>query len=208
MLEGRSFVRVHRPQATSRGAGAAFGSVVCSATATAVFHCRIRPQHQAHRRPIKCGGDALSRPAAAPLPTTLQQFPQAVVAAANGGPGEAGTGSTWVKGPTGPRCPPAYAGPPASPPPVDMVTLATAQASCPDCQKATSSSLWVAVIQMQGVAIMVDTSSGIFRPLVPASFRRPIFDAIHSLAHPGIRATRRLITSRFVWPCLASQVAA
>jgi transposase InsO family protein len=31
---------------------------------------------------------------------------------------------------------------------------------------------------------------------------------VHNLAHPGVRATRRLIASRFVWPCLASQVAA
>ncbi len=31
---------------------------------------------------------------------------------------------------------------------------------------------------------------------------------MHNLAHPGIRATRRLISSRYVWPGLASQVAA
>jgi transposase InsO family protein len=31
---------------------------------------------------------------------------------------------------------------------------------------------------------------------------------VHSLAHPGIRATKRLISSRFVWPGLAAQVAA
>jgi hypothetical protein len=61
---------------------------------------------------------------------------------------------------------------------------------------------------MHGATILVDTSSGVFRPLVPAAFRRPIFDAVHNLAHPGIRATRRLISSRFVWPGLASQVAA
>jgi hypothetical protein len=152
--------------------------------------------------------EALSRPAAVTPPSAPQQPPLAVVTAANGGPGEAGTGSTGIKAPSGSPVPPASAGPPAAPPPVDLVALATAQASCPDCQRAaSSSSLRVAVIQMQGVAIMVDTSSGVFRPLVPASFRRAIFDAIHNLAHPGIRATRRLIASRFVWPCLASQVA-
>jgi transposase InsO family protein len=61
---------------------------------------------------------------------------------------------------------------------------------------------------MQGIPILVDTSSGVFRPLVPAAFRRPIFEAIHGLAHPGIRASIRLIASRFLWPGLASQVAA
>jgi hypothetical protein len=61
---------------------------------------------------------------------------------------------------------------------------------------------------MQGMPLLVDTSSGVFRPLVPAAFCRPIFDTVHNLAHPGIRATRQLISSHFVWPCLASQVAA
>ncbi len=61
---------------------------------------------------------------------------------------------------------------------------------------------------MDGFPILVDTSSGVFRPLVPAGFCQPIFDAIHGLAHPGIRASKRLISSRFLWPGLASQVAA
>jgi hypothetical protein len=60
----------------------------------------------------------------------------------------------------------------------------------------------VTTIQMDNTSIIVDASSGIFRPLLPATFRRPVFDAIHSLAHPGIRTTRRLIASQFVWPCL------
>ena len=30
--------------------------------------------------------------------------------------------------------------------------------------------------------------------------RRAVFEALHSMAHPGIRATQRLITARFVWP--------
>jgi hypothetical protein len=38
---------------------------------------------------------------------------------------------------------------------------------------------------------MVDTLSGVFRPLVPAAFRQPILDTIKGLAHPGIQATRR-----------------
>jgi hypothetical protein len=97
--------------------------------------------------------------------------------------------------------------PPASP--VDLAALAAAQPTCPDCRRAPFSSLLrVTTIQMDNTSIMVDTSSGVFRPLVPAAFHRPIFDVIHGLAHPGIRATRRLIASHFVWPGLASQVAA
>ncbi len=59
---------------------------------------------------------------------------------------------------------------------------------------------------MQGVLLFGGTSTGIFRPLVPVDFRRAVFEAIHNAAHPGMRATRRLISVRFVWPGLAKQV--
>ncbi len=85
-----------------------------------------------------------------------------------------------------------------------------AQAASPDCQRASlSSALRVSEVTLQGLPLLdMDTSSGVFRPLIPAAFRQPIFDTVHNLVHPGIRATRRLISSRFVWPCFASQVAA
>jgi transposase InsO family protein len=54
--------------------------------------------------------------------------------------------------------------------------------------------------------LLVDTSSGVMRPLVPLQFRRRLFEAVHNLAHPGIRATRRLISSRYLWPNLARDV--
>jgi Integrase zinc binding domain len=53
---------------------------------------------------------------------------------------------------------------------------------------------------------LVDVSCGVFCPLVPVAFRRQIFNSKHGLAHPGIRATRRLIASRFVWPNLAAAI--
>jgi hypothetical protein len=102
------------------------------------------------------------------------------------GPGAIGQGSNEVKSPTGPSVPPAIAGSSSPPSPVDLTTL----------------------VAVQGMPILVDTSSGVFRPLVPAAFRRHIFSALHSVAHLSIRATKWLIASRFIWSCLASQVAA
>ncbi len=111
--------------------------------------------------------------------------------------------------PSGSSVPPAIAGLSSSPPPVDLVALAVAQAACPDCQCASlSPALHVSEVTLHGSPLLVDTSPGVFRPLVPAAFPQPIFDAIHNLAHPGIRATKWLISNHFVWPCLASQVAA
>jgi transposase InsO family protein len=54
--------------------------------------------------------------------------------------------------------------------------------------------------------VKVDVSSGVMQPLVPAELRRRVFEAIHRLAHPDIRATRRLIASRYLWPGLARDV--
>jgi Integrase zinc binding domain len=54
----------------------------------------------------------------------------------------------------------------------------------------------------------VDTSSSVMQPLVPAPLRQQIFAAVHGLAHPGIRATRRLVASCYLWPGLAKDIAA
>jgi hypothetical protein len=153
--------------------------------------------------------DTLSRPSSEcslpPLPGPATPS----VAATYSGPSEADQGLTEVKAPSGSSVPPATTGPSPSSPPVDLVALAAAQPTCPDCQRVSSSpALRVLAVSMNGATILIDTSSGVFRPLVPAAFRRQIFEAVHNLAHPGIRATRRLISRRYVWPGLASQVAA
>ena len=51
-----------------------------------------------------------------------------------------------------------------------------------------------------------DTSTSIHRPLVPLAWRRTVFDSLHGLSHTGIRATQKLITSRFVWPGINSDI--
>ena len=54
--------------------------------------------------------------------------------------------------------------------------------------------------------VVCDVSTGKPRPFVPHQFRRPIFDSLHNLSHPGISATQRLITDRYVWPNINSDV--
>ena len=48
--------------------------------------------------------------------------------------------------------------------------------------------------------ITCDVSTGKPRPFIPPGFRRSIFNSLHNLSHPGIKATQRLITERYVWP--------
>jgi transposase InsO family protein len=93
------------------------------------------------------------------------------------------------------------------PSPVDLLEMAAAQQSCADCQRgATSPALRILRMDVGPESLLVDCSSGVLRPLVPAAFRRQIFNAVHDLAHPGARATRHLVSSRFVWPGLASDI--
>lgn len=45
-----------------------------------------------------------------------------------------------------------------------------------------------------------DVSTGNPRPFVPSGLRRDVFQSLHKLAHPGVRATQKLVTARYVWP--------
>lgn len=89
-------------------------------------------------------------------------------------------------------------------PPVDFAAMATAQQEDSELQvlRRQENSLKFEDVQLPGcvIPLVCDTSTGCPRPYVPAPFRRSVFDALHSLSHPGIRATQRLITARYLWP--------
>lgn len=59
-----------------------------------------------------------------------------------------------------------------------------------------------------GTTLLCDVSTGQARPVVPSSWRRRVFEAVHNLSHPSIRATRTLIANKFVWHGLQKQVGA
>ena len=56
--------------------------------------------------------------------------------------------------------------------------------------------------------LLCDVSTGQPRPMVPAGWRRKVFDAIHSLPHPGVKASAKLVGAKFVWPGLRKDVRA
>lgn len=64
----------------------------------------------------------------------------------------------------------------------------------------------VPLVLSDGVNLLCDTSTGVQRPYVPESFRRAIFKSLHSLSHPGIRETQRLVTRHIVWPSVNTDV--
>lgn len=86
--------------------------------------------------------------------------------------------------------------------------MAQLQPACADVQALKrSTGLNVTSHEVAGLPLLGDVSTGVFRPLVPSSLRRRVFEAIHGISHPGMRATRRLVSARFVWSSLSKQVA-
>ena len=54
-------------------------------------------------------------------------------------------------------------------------------------------------IDSAGTTLLCDVSTDKTRPIVPESLRRQVFDSIHSLSHPGVRASIKLIADRYTW---------
>jgi cleavage and polyadenylation specificity factor subunit 1 len=90
---------------------------------------------------------------------------------------------------------------------VDFAEMAAEQQRCSECaDMQASSSLAVSVLKNSQYELLCDFSLGAPRPLVPKACRAAVFAAIHGAAHPGICATKRLLSSQFVWPRMASDV--
>ena len=69
-----------------------------------------------------------------------------------------------------------------------------------------NTSLHFSTQHVDGHTILDDISTGTFRPVVPHSFKQLVFETIHNIAHPGTRASKRLILARFVWKRAAADV--
>ena len=54
--------------------------------------------------------------------------------------------------------------------------------------------------------ILCDISTPYPRPFVPQACRSSLFTSMHSLSHPGIKASLRLIKSRYYWPNMDKEI--
>ena len=90
------------------------------------------------------------------------------------------------------------------PPTIDFAAMADMQQHDDELHKLRSSSTSLQLkdipLDVGASQLVCDVSTGTPRPYVPSGLRKTVFDSLHSLAHPGIRATQRLVTERFVWP--------
>jgi hypothetical protein len=51
-----------------------------------------------------------------------------------------------------------------------------------------------------------DTSTPYVRPYIPTECRKQIFNIIHDVSHPGTRTTRKLITQKYYWPSMNTDI--
>ncbi len=85
--------------------------------------------------------------------------------------------------------------------------MAAEQNHCPKTQRLLDgTSLKLAFCQPGAQRLAGDVSTGSFRPIVPLKLRKSIFDHFHNVAHPGRLASRCIISYRFVWLGLSSNV--
>jgi len=82
---------------------------------------------------------------------------------------------------------------------MDSEQLARAQEDCEQTQNLVGRPN-VQVVEVSGQRLICENSQGVLKPIVPVDCRRRIFENVHGLAHAGVRATRRMVTSRYAWP--------
>ena len=94
---------------------------------------------------------------------------------------------------------------------VDLQVLADAQAGDTEIlalQNSPTTSLRLVELPLPAstATVICDMSTGTPRPIVPLSLRRTVFNALHSLSHPGMQATEWLITQKYVWPGMKKDI--
>ncbi len=88
-----------------------------------------------------------------------------------------------------------------------LADLQTQDDSITELRKSSSLQLRDAPLPASPGSILCDWSTGTPRPVVPQSYRKVVFEHFHAFSHPGIRAGRKLISARFVWPKMNADIA-
>lgn len=84
----------------------------------------------------------------------------------------------------------------------DYQALAEDQTKDPELQSLliNGTSLKLQQFVTPDAILYCDVSTNSTRPYITQKFRRDVFHMLHQLSHPGVSASTKLITQRFVWP--------
>ncbi|GFT07092.1 transposon Tf2-9 polyprotein [Nephila pilipes] len=59
---------------------------------------------------------------------------------------------------------------------------------------------------LEDINLICDMSTNQTQPFIPKTFRQIISENVYFLSHPGASATSNLISKRFVWPKMKSDI--
>nr|VZI26724.1 unnamed protein product [Spirometra erinaceieuropaei] len=93
---------------------------------------------------------------------------------------------------------------------IDLCAMTAEQqrVGCPGYESVSSLQLKEIPLTTGYGTIHCDVSTPFHRPFVPASMRRAVFQTLHGLSHPGVRASQKLLAEWFVWPGMNKDVKA
>ncbi|HBK82413.1 MAG TPA: hypothetical protein DDZ41_02265, partial [Flavobacterium sp.] len=93
---------------------------------------------------------------------------------------------------------------------IDIPEMISCQKSDPELtkhlngSKVISQNIKLELVAPNGMSesFWCDTSKNNCRPYIPEVLRRKIFNNVHNLAHPGVRASRKKVTAKYFWPSM------
>ena len=95
-------------------------------------------------------------------------------------------------------------------PPLDYAAVAAAQENDQELKALLEGSTALRLVQRQipesPLKLWCDVSCGPARPYIPQQHRRQVFTHYHSLNHPGILGTHRIISKRATWPGMRKDI--
>jgi hypothetical protein len=92
---------------------------------------------------------------------------------------------------------------------VNFEAMAAEQKGCTEMQRLLSGlSLQLAFCQAGTQRLAGDGSTGVFHSIVPQKFRKDIFFHFHNISHSGRLTCLCMVSSRFVWRGLATDITA
>uniref|UniRef100_A0AAV2KQ35 ribonuclease H n=1 Tax=Knipowitschia caucasica TaxID=637954 RepID=A0AAV2KQ35_KNICA len=93
---------------------------------------------------------------------------------------------------------------------LNYAEMAADQVADPEVQSyrtaATALRVQEVVFDAANAMLLCNVSMGKPRPLVPAAWRRRVFNTIHGLSHPGVKASAKLVGVKLMWPGLRKDV--
>lgn len=62
------------------------------------------------------------------------------------------------------------------------------------------------IIPNTDVELYCETSTPYIRPYIPEEHRQEVFNSVHNISHPGTRTTRKLLTQKYFWPSMNTDI--